>query len=93
MLRNHDLAGLRLELAAELAAPGTIFKGLVRPCRFLNGRDVPPTLVVARAVPAMHGVEDSELGLPRCIQHLHHIRNAVISFGDPFDSIPYLASF
>jgi hypothetical protein len=43
MLLGHDFARLRLELAADLAAPRAVFEGLSRPRCLLNWRNVLPT--------------------------------------------------
>jgi hypothetical protein len=40
----------------------------------------------------MHGIEDPKLSLPRGIQDLLHVRNAVIRFGNSFDAWPNLAA-
>jgi hypothetical protein len=49
------------------------------PCRLLYGRNVFPSLVVARTVTTMQSIEDPKLRLPRRVQDLQHMRNAVIS--------------
>ena len=48
-----DVAGVRRELAADLSAPRPVLEGPARPGDFLDGCDIRPGLVVARAVPAM----------------------------------------
>ena len=40
MLLCHDVAGLGLELVADLATPGAVFECLSRPRRLLDRRDV-----------------------------------------------------
>jgi hypothetical protein len=47
MLLGNDFARLRLELAADLAAPRAVFEGLSQPGCLLNRRNVLPGLVVA----------------------------------------------
>jgi hypothetical protein len=65
----------------------------MRPCVLLNGRNILPTLVVARTVAMMHGVEDPELRTPGGIQHLQHVGNAVIGLSNDPNAGPYLAPF
>src|SRR5262249_11194229 len=93
MLRGDNVAWLRRELGADLTAPCAVFEALVSPCRPLNRRNVFPSLVVARTVAMMHGVEDPEVGRPRGMQDLQHMRNAVIRFGNGPDAAPYIAAF
>src|SRR5262245_2487338 len=88
MLRGDDLAWLGLELGTDLATPGAVFEALVLPRRPLDGRNVLPGLVVARAVAMMHGIVDPKLRLPRRIQDLQHVRNAVIRFGNSPNAAP-----
>jgi hypothetical protein len=64
MLSRNDLTGLGYELGADLATPRVIFEGLVHPRRFLNGRNVFPSLVVARTISMMQRIEDPKLRLP-----------------------------
>src|SRR5262245_7427449 len=59
VFEGHDIARLRFELAADLAAPRAVFEGLMRPRGFLRGRNVPPGLVVSRTVSMMQRIEDS----------------------------------
>src|SRR6202035_4226697 len=59
MFLGNDFARLRHELVADLAAPGAVFEGLSRPGCLLNGRNVLPSFVVARAVSMMQSVEDA----------------------------------
>src|SRR5262249_13535806 len=92
MLRHDNLAWLGLELGTKLATPGAIFEALPLPRCFLNGRDVLPGLVVTRPVSMMRHIEDAKLRLARGVQHLQHMRNAVIGFGDGANAVPYLAS-
>ena len=40
----------------------------------------------------MRHIEDPKLRLPRGIQHLQHVRNAVIRFGNSANAVPYLAA-
>ena len=70
MLEGHDLARLRGEFAADLAAPRPGFERLMHPGRLLDRRDVLPGLVVAGTVSTMQRVEDTKARLPRSIQHL-----------------------
>jgi hypothetical protein len=91
MFLCDDLAWNELELGAELAAPGAVLEGLALPRSPLYGRDVFPSLVVARAVAMMHGIEDAKLRLPCGVQDLQHIGNAIICFGNRLDAGPELA--
>src|SRR5262249_38296558 len=65
MLGCDDLAWLRHELGPDLAAPCAVFESLSVPCRLLYGCNVFPSLVVARTVTTMQGIEDPKLRLPR----------------------------
>ena len=82
MLRRDNFAWLRLEFSADLATPRTVFEGPVRPRRLLNGRNVLPSLVVARTVLAMQCIENTKPCYPRNIQDLQHMRNAIVRFGN-----------
>jgi hypothetical protein len=53
MLKGHDVARLRCEFAAELAASRAVFEGLMQPRGLLRGSNVLPGLVVAWAVSMM----------------------------------------
>src|SRR6476660_2752644 len=55
MFLHDDLVRRRYEFGAEFAAPSSVFEGLVLPRRPLDGRDVFPSLVIARTVAMMHG--------------------------------------
>src|SRR5262249_4684636 len=90
VLRGDNLAWLGLECDTELAAPRAVFEALLHPRGLLNGRDVRPVFVVARTVTMMHGIEDTDLRLPRGIQHLQHVRNAAIRFCHGLDARPSL---
>src|SRR4029453_12804958 len=92
MLRGNHLAWLRLELGTDLATPGAVFEALVHPRCLLNGCNVLPSLVVARPESMMQCIEDPKLRLPRGIQDLQHMRNAVICFCNSPNAVPYLAS-
>src|ERR1700736_5302354 len=92
MLRSDNLAWLRLELGTDLATPRAVFEALSHPRGLLNGCNVLPSLVVARTVSMRHCIEDPKLRLPRGIQDLQHMRNAVIRFCDSPNAVPYLAS-
>src|SRR5215510_5199494 len=70
MLLGHDIARLRLELAANLATPGAVFEGLMPPGRLLDRRNVLPGLVVAWTVTTMQRIEDAQRRLPRRMQDL-----------------------
>ena len=58
----------------------------------LNGRNVFPRLIIARAVAMMHRIEDPELGLARGMEDFQHVGNAVVGFGNSFDAGPDLAA-
>ena len=58
MLRDDNLTWLGRELGTDFASPCAVFEGLMPPRRLLNGRDVFPRLIVARAVAMMQGIED-----------------------------------
>ncbi len=92
MLERHDVAGLRYEFAADLAAPRAVFEGLPRPRCLLDRRNVLPTLVVAWTVSTMQRIKDAKLRLPRRIQDLQHMRNTTVLFCNRLQAIPYLAS-
>jgi hypothetical protein len=61
VLLGYNFTWRRHEFGAELATPCAEFEGPVLPCTFLNGRNVFPRLIVARAVAMMHRIEDAEL--------------------------------
>src|SRR5262249_10275629 len=88
MLKGNNVAWLRCKFAPDLAAPGAVFEGLVRPRCLLDGRNVLPTLVVARAISMMQRIEDADVRLPRRIQDSQHIRNTVVRFGNALQAIP-----
>src|SRR5262249_49220573 len=92
MLQGHDIARLRLEFAADLATPRAVFEDLSQPSCLLDRRNVLPGLVVAWTVSTMQRIENAKLRLPRGIQDLQHMRNAVIRFCNSPDAVPYLAS-
>src|SRR5262249_26960785 len=60
MLRGDDLAWLGLEFGTDLPTPRAVFEALSRPRRLLNGRNVLPSLVVARTVSMMQRVRRRE---------------------------------
>jgi hypothetical protein len=93
MLTGDNLTWLGHELGAELAAPGAVFEALPGPGRPLDRRNVSPGFVVAWPVAAMHGIEDPELSLPRCIQNFEHVRNAIVRFSHGLNAWPDLATF
>lgn len=92
MFGDDNLVWLRLKLGAELATPGAVCESPSLPRCFLNGRNVLPRLLVSRPVSTMRHIEDPKFRLPRGIQHLQHVRNAVIRFGNSANAIPYLAA-
>jgi hypothetical protein len=56
------------ELGTDLATPGAVFEALVHPRCLLNGRNVLPSLVVARPESMMQCIEDPKLRLPRAFR-------------------------
>ena len=71
MLQGDDFSRLRLELAADLAAPRAVLEGLMQPGRLLDRRNVLPSFVVAGTVATMQRIEYAKSRLARRIQHLH----------------------
>src|SRR5262245_25855445 len=92
MLLRNDLAWRRHESRVELAAPGPVLETLVLPSRPLDGSDVFPRFVIARAVTMMHCIEDPEVRLARSVQNLQHVRDAVVGFSNRFDEGPELTT-
>src|SRR5262245_24285066 len=92
MLESHDIARLRLELAADLATPRAVFESLMRPGCFLNWRNVLPSLVVARMVSVMQRIENPDVRRSRSLEDLHHMRNTLVGFSYTFQTIPYFAA-
>src|SRR5215470_18034532 len=92
MLLDDNFAGLRRELGSELATPRAVLECFSRPRRLLNRRNVRPGLVVAWAVSMMHCKENPLLRLPRGIEDLLHMGNAVVRIGNGFDARPDLAA-
>src|SRR5215470_4951815 len=92
MLLSHNLTRSRGELAANLAAPCSVFKSLRRPGSLLDGRDVLPGLVVAGTVSMMQRVEHAKSRLPRRSQNLRHMRNALVPFRNGLQATPDLPS-
>src|SRR5262249_22619656 len=88
MLKGHDVAHLRCELAADLAAPGPVLEGLVRPSCLLDGSNVLPGFVVAWAIPMMQRIENAQPHLSRSTQDLQHVRNAIIRLRNSLQAIP-----
>src|SRR5215475_8767842 len=88
MLRGDDLAWLRFEPGTDLATPRLIFEALSRPRYLLNGRNVLPGLVIARSISMMQCIEDPKPRLPRGVEDLQHMRNAVIGFCNGPDVVP-----
>src|SRR5215831_3848634 len=87
-----NLAWCRGEFGTELATPCAVFEALALPRGSLNWRNVGPHFIVACTIPMMHGIEDAKFHCARGIQHLQHVGNAVVCFGDSFDSGPELAA-
>src|SRR6516164_8935826 len=92
VLLSHNLAWFRREFGPDLATPRAIFEDPSRPGRLLNGRDVFPGLIVARAVSMVERIEDAKPRVPCRNQKLQHIRNAIICLCNISDAIPYFAS-
>src|SRR6516162_317797 len=67
-------------------------KALVFPRALLNGRNVFPRLVVARAVATVHGIKNPELRLARGMDDFQHVGNAIVRFGNGLDAGPDLAA-
>jgi hypothetical protein len=88
MLGDDNLARLGLEFCTELTTPGSVFESPPHPPCLLNGGNVLPSLVVARPVSTMRHIEDAKFCLPRRIQDLQHMRNAVIRFGNRPNCVP-----
>ncbi len=88
MLRSDNLAWLRRELGTDLATPRAVFEGLSLPPRLLDRRNLLPGLVVARTISMMQCIEDPKLRLPRRIQDLQHMRDAVIRFCNSLNAVP-----
>jgi hypothetical protein len=65
MLGGDNLAWRRLELGTDLATARAVFEALVDPRCFLNGRNVLPSLVIARTVSMMQCIADPKLRLAR----------------------------
>jgi hypothetical protein len=93
MLLDDNFAWFGRELGPELATPRAVLEGLMRQRVLLNRRNILPTLVVARTLAMMHGIEDPELRTPGGLQHLQHMGNAVIDFCDGPNAGPSLAPF
>src|SRR5262245_553884 len=93
MLEGHDISWLRFEFGADLAAPRSVLERLVQPRGFLHRRDVLPCLVVTWTVSMMQRIKHAQSGVPRRIQHLQHMRDAVVGFSDLLHAIPELPAF
>ena len=65
---------------------------LPRPSGLLNGRNVLPSLVVARTVASMERIEHAQLRVPRRTEDRGHVRNAVIGFCHTLQALPDLAA-
>ena len=92
MLLGDDVAGLWFEASSELAAPRAVFKRLTLSGSLLNWHNVCPGVVVARTVTTMHRVEDMDACSSGGIEHLLHVGNTIVRFGDRLDAIPDLAA-
>jgi hypothetical protein len=92
VFERHDIARLRGEFAANLAAPRAVLEGLSRPRGLLNRSDVLPCLVVPGTISTMQRVEHAKPGSPRGIQDLQHVRDATIGLRDTAQAIPDLAA-
>jgi len=92
MLLDDNFTRLRRELSSEFATPRAVFECFPRPRRPLNRRNVGPGLIVAWTVSMMHCKENPQCRLPRSIEDLLHMRNAVVRFGNSFDARPDLAA-
>src|SRR3954470_7755991 len=92
MVLSDDIARLRCELVAQLAAPGAEFECLAVPRSFLDGCDVLPGLVVAGTVPTVQRVEHPNVGRTRLVAPLLHVRDAAVGFGDSLQPVPHLAA-
>src|SRR4249920_489294 len=90
MLEGNNISWLWFEFGAELTAPRTVLEGLVQPRRLLHRRDVLPRLVVTWTVSMMQCIEHAQSRLPRRIQDLQHMRDAVVGFGDRLQAVPKL---
>src|SRR4029077_5588285 len=92
MLLGDNVAGLRCELAADFATPGSILEGFTLPAPPLNRHDVLPCFVIPGTVTTMHRVEDTQPCATRTIQDSQHVRNALVGFGHSLNAIPDLAA-
>src|SRR5215470_5262767 len=92
VLLSHNLAWFRREFGPDLATHVPYSKALRDQVALLNGCDVFPGLIVGRAVSMMERIEDANPHVPRRIQKLQHIRNAIICLCNISDAIPYFAS-
>src|SRR5262249_61936846 len=92
MLRGDDLAPLGRELGTDLATPRAVFEALSRPARLLNGRNVLPSLVVARRVSMGQCIEDAKLRPARGSEDVQHMRDASRCLCNTPTAVPSLAS-
>src|SRR5262245_63878149 len=90
MLKGNNISWLRCEFTAELAAPRPELEGPVQPRGFLHRRDVLPELVVTWTVSMMQCIEHAQARVPRRVQDLQHMRDAVVGFGNLLNAIPKL---
>src|SRR4029077_12495842 len=93
MLRRDDIARLRFEPGPNFTAPSPVFERLPRPPCFLNGRDVLPSLIVARSISTMHRIENADTSFSRGVEDLGHMGNAFVALGDPLYAVPEFSAF
>ena len=92
MLVGDNFAWLWRKFWTDLATPRAVFEALAPPRCPLNGCNVLPGRIVAGTVPVMHGIEDPKFRFARRMQHLLHVRNAIVRFSHGFDPRPDLAT-
>src|SRR6476619_339878 len=93
MLLRDNFAGFRLETGANLATPGAVFENFTRPARLLDGRDVSPRLVIARAVSMVERIENADSGTSGCVQNRLHMWDTTVGLRNSLYTRPYLAAF
>ena len=92
MLLDDDLPRLRCEFGADFTTPCAVFEGLARPRCLLDGRNILPALVIARAVAMMQGIENAEFRSPYRVQDLQHVRDTAVGLSDRLQAIPEFAA-
>ena len=92
MFFGNNFACFRLELIANFAAPRAVFKDLACPTSLLDRRDILLRFVIARTISMMERIENPKPRLPRRIQNFEHVRNALVSFRNALDTVPYLSA-